>query len=110
MREYDNEYYAFVEANLSSVLREMSAQPEAVDPTDRGRFEENMSGVRENIEHHAEYGIAYEAMIRELEAGEFRLSGRAAIKLLEVGLLFGFKTERPEDKRFSCKREAEGLT
>jgi hypothetical protein len=105
MRQYDNEYYAFIEANLSAVLLEMSAQPEAADPEHRAGFEGEMFRVREWIEHHAEYGIAYEAMVATLDAGEFRLSGRAAIKLLEVGLLFGFKTERPKDSRFDARAQ-----
>jgi hypothetical protein len=103
MSKFDAEYYEFVEANLSSVIREMSAQPEAADPKDPASFEELMSDVRKWIEDHGEYGVAYEAMVAELERGEFRLSGRAAVKLLEVGLLFGFKTERPQDKRFNLK-------
>jgi hypothetical protein len=103
MSQFDAEYYEFVEANLSFVMREMSAQPEAADPKDTVAFEERMSDVREWIEDHGEYGLAYEAMVGELEAGEFRLSGRAAVKLLEVGLLFGFKTTRPQDKRFKIE-------
>jgi hypothetical protein len=61
-----------------------------------------MRDVRKWTEDHGEYGLAYEAMVVELERGAFRLSGRAAVKLLEVGLLFGFKTERPQDKRFKA--------
>lgn len=101
MSQFDAAYYEFVEANLSSVMREMAAQPEAADPTDTASFEELMSDVGKWIEDHGQYGIAYEAMVAELESGEFRLSGRAAVKLLEVGLLFGYKTKRPQDKRFN---------
>jgi hypothetical protein len=100
MSQFDAGYYEFVEANLSCVMREMAAHPEAADPTDTASFEELMSDVRKWIEDHGEYGIAYEAMVVELERGAFHLSGRAAVKLLEVGLLFGFKTARPQDKRF----------
>jgi hypothetical protein len=35
-----------------------------------------------------------------LESYPFKISGPAAIKLLEVGLLMGYKTERPEDALF----------
>lgn len=50
------------------------------------------------------YGIAYEALIAMLEAFPFPLSSRAAIKLLEVGLLFRFKTARPEDALFDSRK------
>lgn len=39
----------------------------------------------------------------KLETLPFRLSGAAAVKLLEVGLLFGFKTERHQDARFDVR-------
>ena len=47
-----------------------------------------------------EYGLVYENVVSKLEASPFKLSGKAAIKLLEVGLIFGFKTESESDKEF----------
>ncbi|RMV01494.1 hypothetical protein ALP19_102237 [Pseudomonas syringae pv. tomato] len=41
-----------------------------------------------------------------LERLPFKLSGRASVKLLEVGLIFGFKTEMEADMKFDrrdCK-------
>ncbi|EGH45014.1 hypothetical protein ALO42_102596 [Pseudomonas syringae pv. atrofaciens] len=35
-----------------------------------------------------------------LETLPFKLSGVASVKLLEVGLIFGFKTEAEEDMKF----------
>lgn len=58
-----------------------------------------MKQIREFVEV-GEYGIAYESMVAHLEALPFVLSGKAAVSLLELGLLFGFKTEREEDREF----------
>jgi hypothetical protein len=44
-------------------------------------------------------GLAYESLISMLEF-HFQRSGCTAVKLLEVGLLLRFKTERPEDAQF----------
>jgi hypothetical protein len=47
-----------------------------------------------------EQGIAYETVVVYLEECPFVLSGRTSVALLELGLLFGFRTERPEDLKF----------
>lgn len=47
-----------------------------------------------------EFGLAYETMISLLESFPFMLTGSAAVRLLEVGLIFGFKTDSDDDKAF----------
>jgi hypothetical protein len=58
-----------------------------------------MKQIREFVEV-GEYGIAYESMVADIEALPFVLSGKAAVSLLELGLLFGYKTDRDEDREF----------
>lgn len=69
-------------------------------PPGQMSFEDEMANLREWIFDVNEFGIAYENLVASLEAYPFRLSGQAAVKLLEVGLLLGFKTDRPEDSIF----------
>jgi hypothetical protein len=87
---------------LRSVLREMREQSHLANQFggDCLSFDEEMEQVREYIEDVGEYGIAYECVVSMLEKVQFVLSGKAAINLLEVALLFGYKTERPSDKLY----------
>ncbi|AZG14884.1 hypothetical protein [Cupriavidus pauculus] len=91
-----------IEANLLFVLNELEGQPEiaAYYSTTTLSYEEQMAQIREFIELAGEYGLAYEYIGGALESFPFRVSGAAAIKLLEVGLLMGFKSELDLDKRF----------
>jgi hypothetical protein len=67
-------------------------------------FEEEMEQIREFIEDAGEYGIAYESIVSALEDIPFKISGKAAVNLLEVGLLLGYKTEKPSDRPFDRRR------
>jgi hypothetical protein len=69
-------------------------------------FNEELEQIREFVEDAGEYGIAYECMVSVLEKVPFALSGKAAVSLLEVGLLFGYKTDRPCDKPYD-RRDVE---
>jgi hypothetical protein len=91
-----------IEANLLAVLSEIRNQPEvgATFPDDLQSYAEFIEQTREYIEDVGEYGIAYQSLVSTLEGFPFLLSGLAAVKLLEVGLLMKFKTELPEDKLF----------
>jgi hypothetical protein len=60
--------------------------------------------IREFADHRG-CGIAYESLVATIEAHPYRLSNKSAIALLELGLLFRFKTDRPEDKLFDVRRE-----
>ncbi|MEY3172991.1 MAG: hypothetical protein RLZZ436_904 [Planctomycetota bacterium] len=60
-------------------------------------FDEEMEQIREYLEDAGEFGIAYEVLVANLEQVPFMISGRAAISLLEVALLLGYKTDREQD-------------
>ncbi|MBU6488896.1 MAG: hypothetical protein KGQ57_13905 [Burkholderiales bacterium] len=94
--------YQFIEANLAFILKELEAQPQVGSyyPTTALSYQDQMAQIREFIEVAGEYGLAYEYINGALEQFPFAISGQAAIKLLEVGLLMGFKSELECDRRF----------
>ncbi|WP_153074170.1 hypothetical protein [Paraburkholderia bonniea] len=104
----DNE---LIETNLSLILAEMKAQPEVAPlySPDELSYEEQMIQIREFIELAGEYGLAYEYINGTLERFPFKISGNAAVKLLEVGLLMGFKSELNRDKRFDRRSKKAAL-
>jgi hypothetical protein len=91
-----------IETNLSFILNEMENQPEVAQhyPPATLSYEAQMAQIREFIEMAAEYGLAYEYISSALESFPFTLSGKAAVRLLEVGLLVKYKSELDIDKRF----------
>lgn len=96
----------FIRERLLSVLSEMREQSHLGKHFggDSLSFVEEMDQLREYIEDAGEYGIAYESIVSALEDVPFTLSGKAAVKLLEVGLVLGYKTEKPSDQRFDRRR------
>jgi hypothetical protein len=97
--------HKLIEDNLSVVLIEIRGQANVgkLFPPELQSFSEQVEQIREWIEDVREYGLAYESLVTMLDAFPFQLSGRAAIKLLEVGLLMRLKTERPEDAQFDSR-------
>ena len=95
-----------IEANLLAVLGEIRVQPDVGKhfPADLQNYSDQIEQLREWIEDAGEFGIAYESIVSMLEAFPFKLSGPSAVKLLEIGLLLQFKTERVEDKQFDSRR------
>ncbi|AOK07060.1 hypothetical protein KDW55_17985 [Burkholderia sp. AU19243] len=93
---------ALIEGNLNFILNEMRAQPEVSQyyPPDGLTYAEHLAQIGEFIDHAGEYGLAYEYIVGALESIPFRVTGAAAVKLLEVGLLVEFKSESERDKRF----------
>lgn len=87
--------YAFIEERLMALLEELEAQPElaASFPPEILGYAETMANIREWLDLAGEYGLACEVLVSLLESFDFKLAGKAAIKLLEVGLYFGFKFE-----------------
>jgi hypothetical protein len=61
-------------------------------------FDEEMEQIREYIEDAGEFGIAYEVLVANLEHIPFVISGKAAVYLLEVSLLLGYKTDDAKDR------------
>lgn len=94
-----------IAANLLLILEEIRSQPEVgkAMPAELLSYEGQVERCRKWIEDAGEYGIAYEALVSMLEEFPFKLSGSAAIRLLEVGLLMKFKTEQPEDTQFDSR-------
>ena len=94
--------HQLIDANLTLVLNELEAQPEVAQfyPPTVLPYKAEMAQIREFIDQAGEYGLAYEYINGVLKSFPFSLSGKAAVKLLEVALLMGFKSERECDKRF----------
>jgi hypothetical protein len=95
-----------VEPRLLEVLGEVEAQTKVASSYAESflPFVEEMRQIREYIEVAGEYGLAYETLVAAIEIHPFVLSGKAAISLLEVGLIFGFKTDREEDSFFDMRQ------
>ena len=94
--------YQLIERNLSFVLAELGSQSEVASfsPPESLSYQEQIDQLSEWVNDAGEYGLAYENVVSMLESLPFKLSGKAAITLLEVGLIFGFKTESELDKDF----------
>ena len=94
-----------IKRNLAAVLAEVRKQGEIGKqfPPDMQSFAEMIENLSELIEDAREYGIAYETLVATLELFPFVLKGPTVVKLLEVGLLFGFKTGRDEDTQFNIR-------
>lgn len=84
--------------NLRMVLSEMKMQPEIklFDQVEWASYDETCKQIQEFIDV-GECGLAYEYIVGHLEMFPYQLTGSCAIKLLEVGLLMGFKTEQEQD-------------
>jgi hypothetical protein len=97
-----SDHSEMIEAGLLQILGEIEVQREIGDtfPNEMQPFVDQTSQIREFIELAGEYSIAYECLVCLLEFREFKISGPAAIKLLEIGLLLRFKTEREEDREY----------
>ncbi len=89
---------------LLMVWRAMEQQPEALLP-----FAKTNENAKEQLRILLsmitcnEPALAYDVIIYSIEGGGFVFSGAVALALLELGLLFGYKTNRDIDAIF--KRE-----
>ena len=91
--------------SLNLILQEMRVQTHLAshDSAEGLPFEAEMAQIEEYINLAGEFGVAYEVIVANLERVPFVLSGMASVRLLEVGLLLRFKTERDEDKAFDFR-------
>jgi len=98
----ETESPGFLEARLLLVLSELEKQSDVSNsyPPDRLSFADEMKQIHEFIEIAVEYGLAYECLVAVIQFHPFTLSGKAVIALLELGLLFGYKSEMKEDAPF----------
>lgn len=94
-----------MKSNLLSVLAEIQNQPEVGlnFPRDSQTYTEQIEQISEYLEYAHELGLAYESLVSMLESFPFQLSGKSSVRLLEVGLLMRFKTERPQDSLFDMR-------
>jgi len=90
-----------IEALLLRVLMELEEQSNVSSSysSDALPFEKEMLQIRECIEMN-EFGLAYETIVATVQIHPFSLTGKTAVALLEVGLLFDYKTERKADEAF----------
>ncbi|HCE11029.1 MAG TPA: hypothetical protein DEQ40_20970 [Oxalobacteraceae bacterium] len=97
-----NDNAKVIENNLLFLLGELRDQPEVAThfPPEMQSCDEQLAQIEEYLVEAGEYGLGYELTVALLESFPFKLSSLASVKLLEVGLLMGFKTEAPEDAKF----------
>lgn len=97
--------HTIIDNNLSFILDEMKTQPGVAHSysADELQYVEHMEQIREFIVDAGEYGLAYEYIVVALQSLPFMLSGKASVKLLEVGLLMRFKSEMEDDKNFDMR-------
>jgi hypothetical protein len=100
-------HFKLIEDKLLAIVEELEKQPEVASFYPEGTlpYPSEMARLREYISYAGEYGLAYELIVSCLETMPFKLSGASAVKLLEVGLLMGFKTEQEKDKLFDRRRK-----
>ncbi|KPX33819.1 MULTISPECIES: hypothetical protein [Pseudomonas syringae group] len=94
--------YELIENNLDFLLVEIKSQSEVASyfPVESLSYDDQVNQLDEWLHDAGEYGLVYESIVCLLEKFPFKLSGIASIKLLEVGLIFGFKTEMEIDSAF----------
>lgn len=87
------------------MLNEIRGQPEVAVhfPSEQLSYEAQIEQLTGWLQEAGEYGLVYESIVSMLELFPFNVSGKAAIKLLEVGLKFGFKTDSEIDKEFDWR-------
>ncbi|WP_295936035.1 hypothetical protein [uncultured Xanthomonas sp.] len=99
--------FELIEENLLAIIGELAEQTEvgAEFAGDEMSLSDQIEQMTEWVEGAGEYGLAYENIVCLLEGCPFILRGRNAVKLLELGLIFGFKTDMDRDKNFD-RRES----
>jgi hypothetical protein len=93
---------AEIERRLLQVLCELQRQEDVASNYPPGAlpFADEMRQIEEYIKLAGEYEIAYETLVATISTHPYILSGKAAISLLEVALILGYKTGRKEDEMF----------
>jgi hypothetical protein len=94
-----------IERNLLEILFELKEQSDVSSffSDKELSFEELVKQLEEYISLAGEYAIAYEVIVCTLEKYPFKLSGKCSVRLLEIGLIMGYKTDREEDLLYQIK-------
>ena len=96
--------WQLIENNLLNIYDELKNQDMSkYDDNEQLSYEDGMKQIFEFIDLAGEYGLAYEYLTGYLEDYPCTLSGKAAVKLLELGLIFKYKTENEEDVMFDSR-------
>ncbi|PPV06216.1 hypothetical protein [Xanthomonas bromi] len=97
-----NFYAELVEKNLLYIIDELAGQAAVRSEFSHDEMTlcDQIKQMTEWVEDAGEYGLAYENIVCLLEECSFFLRGLSAVKLLELGLIFGFKTDMDKDRIF----------
>jgi len=95
--------YEYIKEGLNNILLELKEQSNVSGEFSKDilNYDDQIKNLDEYINDVDEFGIAYELIVVLLEKYSFRILGKNAIHLLEIGLIFGFKTTRDIDDEFS---------
>jgi len=98
-------HFELVESRLHLIMLELRSQSHLSNyfGGETLSLDEELENIREYIEDAGEYGIAYESIVSLLENAPFVLTSKAAVSLLEVGLLLGYKSDKPCDVLYNCR-------
>ncbi|ABX34074.1 hypothetical protein Daci_1430 [Delftia acidovorans SPH-1] len=95
--------YEYIAEILNKIFLELKEQRDIYEKYPNGilDFDVQMRNLDEYINSADEFGVAYEIIVVLLEKYSFKISGGNAVGLLEIGLVFGFKTSRDVDAQYS---------
>lgn len=100
--------WQFIENNLLFIYHEVLKQDmNKYNKIGVATWQKTMDQIYEFIDLAGEYGLAYEFLIWQIDNLPYTLSGKASIKLLELGLIFKYKTEDDKDKVFDFREKHE---
>lgn len=99
--------YEYIAGILNKIFLELKQQRDIYDEFQNGilNFDAQMRNLDEYINSAGEFGVAYEIIVVLLEKYSFKISGGNAVGLLEIGLMFGFKTSRDIDAKYSAQED-----
>lgn len=97
--------YIELEKRILLIIQELEFQERIEDDASKDflTHKESLYQIKEFLEV-GEYGLAYMSLVFYLEYYNFSISSFASVKLLELGLLMGFKSDREEDEIYDIKK------
>lgn len=93
-----------ITSKLEAILAEIKGKKDSYEKSNDEEmpYDEQIVQIREYIENR-EYGLAYETIICILEKLDADIPAKISVVLIELALLFRFKTERSEDGIFDIR-------
>lgn len=91
-----------VTQGLNAIMDEIRSQKNIGEtfPQNMQCFDDWLEQMDELVKYAGEFSIAYESIVATLEQFPFAISGPTAVRLIEVGLIMKYKTERDCDVIF----------